>query len=229
MIFRKFISNRNEKTVINANKPIYLGLAILSLSKIRIYEYWYDDMKPKYGDNIKLCYMDPDSFIMHVKTEEFYEDIANDVEKNYDTSNYIFERPLQIGKNKKVIGLMKDKLGGKIMEEFVGLRPKCYSYLMNDDKADKKAKGTKKCMIKRCLKFDNYSECLKEKKKILRSQQRFKSDSHDVYTEEIDKIALSYNDDKRLIAFDGITTYPYGIGAGILCKQELLSKVSREC
>ena len=229
MIFRKFISNRNEKTVINANKPIYLGLAILSLSKIRIYEYWYDNMKPKYGDNIKLCYMDPDSFIMHVKTEEFYEDIANDVEKNYDTSNYIFERPLQIGKNKKVIGLMKDKLGGKIMEEFVGLRPKCYSYLMNDDKADKKAKGTKKCMIKRCLKFDNYSECLKEKKKILRSQQRFKSDGHDVYTEEIDKIALSYNDDKRLIAFDGITTYPYGIGAGILCKQELLSKVSREC
>ena len=115
------------------------------------------------------------------------------------------------------------------MEEFVGLRRKCYSYLMNAGKVDIKTKGTKKCMIKRCLMFDNYSECLKEKKKILRSQQRFKSDGHDVYTEEINKISLSYNDDIRLIAFDGITTYPYGISARILCKQELLSKVSRKC
>ena len=109
-----------KKTIIKANNPIYLGLAILSLSKIRMYEHWYDDMKPKYGDNIKLCDMDTDSFIMHVKTEDFYEDIANDVEKNYDTSNYTCERPLPIGKNKKVIGFMKDELGGKIMQEFVG-------------------------------------------------------------------------------------------------------------
>ena len=159
MVLKKFISNRNEKTVIRANKPIYLGLAILALSKMKMYEYWYDDMKPKY--KVKLCYMDTDSFIMHVKTEDFYKDIANDVEKNYDTSNYTVESPLPIGKNKKVIGLMKDELGGKIMEEFVGLRPKCYSYLM-DGRVDKKAKGTKKCVIKRCLMFDNYSECLKE-------------------------------------------------------------------
>ena len=92
-----------------------------------------------------------------------------------------------------------------------------------------KTKGTKKCVMNRWLLFDNYSERLKEKKKILRSQQRFKSDGHDVYTEEINKIALSYNDDKRLIAFDENTTYPYGISAGILCKQELLSKASRKC
>ena len=168
--------------------------------------------------------LDTDSFIMHVKTGDFYKDIANNVEKNYDTSNYTCERPLSIGKNKKKIGLLNDELGGKIMEEFVGLKPKCYSYLMNDGKVDKKAKGTKKRVIKRCLISDNYMECLKEKKKILRSQQRFKSDGHDVYTEEINKIALSYNDDKRSIAFDGITTYPYGIGAGILCKQELYLK-----
>ena len=68
-----------------------------------------------------------------------------------------------------------------------------------------------------------------KKKKILRKQQRFRSDKHDIYTEEINKVALSFNDDKRLISYDGITTYPYGIGAGILCKQELLSKVSRKC
>ena len=108
-----------KKKIIKPNKPIYLGLAILSLSKTRIYEYWYDHMKLKYSDNIKLCYMDTDSFIMHGKTEDFYEDIANDVEKNYDTSNYTVERPLPIGTNKKVIGLMKDELGGKIMKEFI--------------------------------------------------------------------------------------------------------------
>ena len=119
-------------------------------------------MKPKYGDKVKLCYMD-----MEIKTEDFYKDIANDVEEKYDTSNYISERPLPIGKDKKKIGLMKDELGGRIMEEFVGLRPKCCSYLMDDGKVDKKAKGTKTCVIKRNLMFDNYLECLKEKKKIL--------------------------------------------------------------
>ena len=116
-------------------------------------------------------------------------------------------------KNREKIGLMKDELGGKIMEEFMGLKSKCYSYLIDDGKVDKKAKGTKKCIIKRNLLFDNYLECLKEKKKILRSQQRFKSDRHDVFTEEINKVALSFNDDKRLIAYDGITTYSYGTGA----------------
>ena len=101
--------------MIKANKPIYLGLAILALSRIKMYQYWYDDMKPKYGDNVKLCYMDTGSFIMHIKTDNFYNDIANDVEKKYDTSNYTCERPLPMGKNKKLIGLMKDELGGKIM------------------------------------------------------------------------------------------------------------------
>ena len=81
-------------------------------------------MKPKYGDNVKLCHMDTDSFIMHIKTEDFYKDIANDVEERIDTSNYEVNGPLPIGKNKKVIGLMKDELGGKSMTEFVALRPK---------------------------------------------------------------------------------------------------------
>ena len=152
------------------------------------------------------CYMDMDSFIMHIKTEDFYKDIADDVEKINDMSNYTCERPLPMGKNKKVIGLMKDELGGKIMREFLFY----HTYLMDDGKVDKKAQGTKKCVIKRCLKFNDYFECLKEKKKILRSQQRFKSDEHNIYTAEINKVALLFNDDKRLIADDGMTTYPYG-------------------
>ena len=97
-----------------------------------MYEFWYDYMKPKYGDNVTLCYMDTDSFIIHIKTEDFYKDIANDVEKRFDTLNYEVSRPLPTGKNKKVIGLMKDELGGKIMTEFVALRPKTYAYLSYD-------------------------------------------------------------------------------------------------
>ena len=110
-----------RKTKVKMNKPVYLGISILDIRKTLMYEFWYDYIKPEYGDNVKLCYMNTDSFMMHIKTEDFYEDIANDVEKRFDTSNYDVDRPLPIGKNKKVIGLMKDGLGGKIMTEFVAL------------------------------------------------------------------------------------------------------------
>ena len=214
-----------KKTKIKKNKPIYLGLSILEISKILMYELWYDYMKPKYGDNVKLCYMDTDSFIMYTKTEDFYKDVANDVEKRFDTSNYEVDRPLPTGKNKKVIELMKDKLGGKIITEFVALRPKTSSYFTDDCKEDKKAKGTKKFVTKRELKFNNYKDCLLNDKVVLKSEQRFKSERHDVYTESVNKIALSYNDDKKLTTFDKITTYPYGTNAGKVCKTELLNKV----
>ena len=154
-----------------------------------MYEFWYDYMKPKYNVNVKLCYMDTDSFIMNVKTNDFYKDIANDVEKRFDTSNYEVNRPLPTGKNKKLIGLLKDELGGKIITEFVTLRPKTYSYLTDDGKEDKKAKGTKKCVIKRMIKFNDYKNYLPKDKVILKSQQRFISKKHNVYTENINKIA----------------------------------------
>ena len=108
------------------NKHVNLGLSILGNSKTLMYELWYDYMKLKYGDSVKLCYMDTDSFIMHIEIENFYKDIADNVEKRFDTPNYEVNRPLPTGKNKKVIGLMKDELGGKIMTEFVALRPKAY-------------------------------------------------------------------------------------------------------
>ena len=125
-------------------------------------------------------------------------------------SNYEVNRPLPTEKNKKVIGLMKDELGGKIITEFVTLRPKTYSYLINDCKEDKKAKGTKKCVIKRMIKFTNYKNCLLKDAVILKSQQRFISKKHDAYTENINKIVLSNNDDKRIVLSDKITSYPYG-------------------
>ena len=133
-----------KRTKFKMNKPIYLGLSILDISNMLMYEFWYDYMKPKYNDNVKLCYMDTDCFVMHIKTKDYYKDIANDVEDRFDTSNHEVNRQLPTGKNKKVIGLMKDELGEKAITEFVALRPKTYSYLTDDCKENKKAKGTKK-------------------------------------------------------------------------------------
>ena len=140
----------------------------------------------------------------------FTKDLSYDVDKRFDTSNYECNRPLPTGKNKKVIGLMKDELGGKTITEFITLRPKTYSYLTDDGILDKKAKGTKKCVIKRIIKFDDYKNCLLSDEILLKSQQRFISKKHDVYTEDINKIVLSNDDDKRIVSSDKNTSYPYG-------------------
>ena len=199
-----------RRTKVKMNKSIYLGLSILEISKLLMYEFCYDYIKPKFGESVKLCYMDTDSFIMNTKTKNFYKDVANDVEKRFGTSNYECDRPLPTGKNKNVIGLMKDQLGGRVITEFVALRPKTYSYLTDDCRADEKAKQTKKCVIKIMIIFNDYKNCLLNGEVVLKSQQRFKSKGHKVYTENINKIALRINDDKRLIASDKITSCPYG-------------------
>ena len=159
-----------KKTKVKMIKPVYIGLPILEISKTLMYEFWYDYMKPKYGDNVKLYYMDTDSFIIPIKTEDFYKDIADDAEKRFDTSKYDDECDKQLpkGKNKTLIGLMKDELGGeKIMTKFIALTPKSYSYLMDNGGSDKKAKGTKKFGIKLRRKFNDYKDCLLNNEIIL--------------------------------------------------------------
>ena len=212
-----------KKAEVKMNKPIYLGQAILDISKTLMYEFWYDYLKPKYGDNVKLCYTDTDSFVIHVKTEDFYKDIADDVDKWFDTSKYDKDdnRPLPTGENKAVIGMFKDKLKGKIMTEFIVFRAKTYAYLTDDDTEHKKAKGTKKCVIKRELAFKNYKDSLFNNEIVIKSQHRVRSDHHKVYAEEVNKIALSSNDDKRIQTFDRITTYPYGTNAFKVCENEM--------
>ena len=138
---------------------------------------------------------------------------------NYDENN---KRPLPIGKNKKVPGLFKDELGGKIITEVVPIRPKTCAYLIDDGSAHKKAKGKKKYVIKQKLIFKNYTDCLSNNKNVYRSQQRFNSYNHNVYTEEVNKIVLSNNDDKRIQTFDGIETYSYGINAFKACESEMI-------
>ena len=215
-----------KKTKVKMNKPIYLRMSRLHISKILMYEFLWDCIKPNYQDRAKLCYMHTDSFIIHVTTEDFYKDIANDVKQRFDTYNYDKndKRSLPIGKSKIVIGLSKDELGGMIMIEFVGFRGKTYAYLTDDASEHKKANGTKTCLIKRQLTFKKYKDCQSSNEIILKSQQRFKSDYHNVYTEQINEIALSSNDDKRLQTFDKIATYPYGTKASEVCEINMLSK-----
>ena len=181
---------------------MYLGQAIdiLDLSKIVMYEFHYDYMKPKYGNNLKLCYMDTDSLVYCIKTEDFYEDIVNDVETRFNTSGYDKRDagPLPIGLNKKVIGLMKDELGGKIMTEFIALRPKLYAYRKLDGAEDKKCEGIKKCVLKKTLSFNVYKECLFNSvgKSIYGSQLMLRNRNHEVHMVQVNKIVLNRDDDK---------------------------------
>ena len=135
-----------------------------------------------YGDKIRLCYTDTNSFVMHIKTDDFYKDISADIDKWFDTSNFnkndSNNRPLEIGKNKKVLVKLKDGIGGKIMTAFVALRSKTYSFLIDEytDEGyeknrivDKKAKGTKKCVVRKEILFNNYLDSLFKNKILYRS------------------------------------------------------------
>ena len=237
-ISKHVLAMEMKKIEVKINKPIYLGQAVLDLSKTLMFEFWYDYLKPMYGDKIRLCYTDTDSFIMHIKTGDFYKDISADVDKWFDTSNFNKNdnRPSEIGKNKKVLGKFKEELGGKIMTKFVALRAKTYSFLIDEytdedyEKnriVNKKAKGTKKCVVKREILFNNYLDSLFKNKVLYRLQQRFRSDHHKVYTEEVNKIALSSNDDKRIQTFDKVITYPYGTNVFKVCENEMLLKKNK--
>ena len=191
------------------NKPVNLGQAILDLSKIVMYEFHYDYMKQKYiNDNLTLCYMDTDSLIYSIKTDDFHKDIADDVKDRFDTSGYNPDMPLPVGLNKKVIGLMKDELGEEIMTEFVTLRPKMYVYKTGESES-KKCKGIKKCVVRPTISFEDYKNCLLSGEASYRSQLMFRSSKHEVRTLEVNKLAPSRDDDKR-ITVNGINNLARG-------------------
>ena len=175
----------------------------------------------------KLCYIDTDSFIIHIETEDFYEYIANDVDRWFDISGYDEndKRPLPVCKNKKVSGFFKDELNEKIMEKLCGPRPKTYAFRIDDDNntEKKKAKGTKKCVRKRRLKFTDFYDSVFKNETILRSQHRFKCDHHIVYTEQVNKIAISSYDDKRIQTHDKVTTYPHETSVFKVCASEQIA------
>ena len=220
------------KIKVMMNKPVYLGQAILDLSKIVMYEFHYDYMLLKYArgvgtayeDNLKLCYMDTDSLVYHIKTEDFFADIADDVPTRFNTFGYC-TRPLPIGKNKEVIGLMKDELGGAIMTEFIALRPKLYSFRKLDGAEDNKCKGIKKCVVKRTLFFYDYKNCLLNptNESVYRPQLMFRSKKHKVHTTEVNKVALDRNDDKQIAKKDGISILAHDHKS--LCWSPLLGEI----
>ena len=183
---------------VTLNKPIYLGQAILDLSKTLMYNFHYGYVKPKYGDRARLLFRDTDSLCYRIQTEDFYEDIAEDVPKWFDTSNYPKGHPIG-GANKKVLGMMKDEAGGETIFEFVGLRSKLYAYKMDDGKADKKCKGVKKAVVKNSITFENYKDCLFNKVTHRAKFNTLRSRRHEITTECITKVTLSANDDKRYI------------------------------
>ena len=200
-----------HKKKVVLNKPIYLGMSILDLSKTLMYDFHYNYIMKKYGENAELLFTDTDSLMYEIKTKDFYKDISPDVENMFDTSNYPKEHPsgIKTGINKKVIGMMKDECGGKQIEEFVGLRSKLYSYRMNESK-EKKCKGVKKNVIKKEITFQNYKDCLFEEKEETRKMNLIRHREHNLYGETIEKIALSSKDDKRIIFENKIDMMAYG-------------------
>ena len=201
-----------KKTKLDFDKPVYLGMCILDLSKTLMYDFHYNYIKKKYGDKAKLLLTDTDSLMYEIQTEDFYKDINKDVKDKFDTSDYPFDHPSGIpsGINKKVLGMFKDEANGNIIDEFVGLRAKLYSYKMFEGKESKKCKGVKKSVVKKNITHEDYKTCLTTGNEQLRKQNIIRSYKHEVYNEEVNKIALSANDDKRYILEDGINTLALG-------------------
>ena len=213
-IFNKnLVSVHMKKTSLTMVKPVYLGMCILDLSKTIMFDFHYQYIKSKYGDKAKLLFSDTDSLMYEIETEDFYKDISGDVKDIFDTSDYPENHPSGIptGINKKVLGKMKDEAAGKIIKEFVGLRAKLYSYKMYEGEEEiKKCKGIKKQVVQSSISHEDYKTCLLTGKEQLRKQNILRSYNHEVYTEEVNKVALSALDDKRYILSDGIHTLAWG-------------------
>ena len=203
-----------KKTELKFDKPVYLGMSILDLSKTLMYDFHYNYIyiKWKYGGKAKLLFTDTDSLMYEIETEDFYKDISADVKYRFDTSDYPPDHPSGIpsGFNKKVLGTFKDEAAGKVIDEFVGLRPKLYSYKMLEGEERKKCKGVKKSTVKKSNAHEDYKKCLFTGKEQLQKMNIIKSHMHEVYTEEVNKVALCPIDDKRHILKDGARTLSLG-------------------
>ena len=201
-----------KKTKLVFNKPVYLGMCILGLSKTLIYDFHYNYIEQKYGDKAKLLFTDTDSLMYEIQTEDFYKDISADVKRRFDTSDCPPNHPSGIPSrfNKKVLSMFKDEAGGNVIDEFVGLRAKLYSYKMFVGEESKKCKGVQKSVVKKSITHEDYKKCLFTGKEQLRRLNIIRSHRHAVYTEEVNKIALCPSDDKRHILKDGVHTVALG-------------------
>ena len=197
---------QNHKEIVLLNKLIYVGMAVLDLSKWLMYDFYYNHLKKLYTHNIRLLYTDTDSLIVHVQTDDLYKDMSLNADL-YNTSNYSPDHPLFSTANKKVIGKFKDELGGRLMTEFIGLRPKMYSYV--GEESGKRAKGVKKYILQNGITHEDYKKCLFEKEVFHRDMPGLRSYNHVIKGETVQKVALAPLDTKRYI-LDGISTLAFG-------------------
>ena len=200
-----------KKTEVYFKKPIYVGQAILDLSKTLMFDFHYNYIKDKFGDEAELLFTDTDSLMYFIQTEDFYQDIKQDIKIKFDTSNYPEKHPsgIKTGVNKKVIRKFKDEAAGKQITHFVGLRPKLYSFKVEEKGETRKAKGVKKNVIKNSLAFEDYKKCLFSEEEVMKEMNIIRSENHDIFSMTVNRLALSANDDKRLICPNKIDTLAF--------------------
>ena len=205
---KNLIAAHMKKTEVYFNKPVYVGQAILDLSKTLMFDFHYNYIKEKYDTKAELLFTDTDSLMYRIQTDDFYKDISKDVKSKFDTSDYPQSHPSGIptGLNKKVIGMFKDEVAGKQITHFIGLRPKLYSFKIEDGKNVKKCKGIKKSVVSKGITFEHYFDCLFTGDKQMRSMKIIQSRNHNIYSKEVNKIALSCDDDKRLVQSNKVDT-----------------------
>ena len=197
-----------KKTEVYFNKPIFVGQAILDISKTLMFDFHYNYLRKKYNNKAELLFTDTDKLMYLIQTDDFYHDIKKDVKKKFDTSGYpdIHPSGIKTGVNEMEIGKFKDETGGKQITHFVGLRPKLYSYKVEEEGEIRKAKGVKKNVVEKSLTFEDYKKCLLSEEDLMKEMNVIRSENHDIYSMTINKVALSANDDKRLICENKIDT-----------------------
>ena len=206
---RNLLAIHLKKTEVYFNKPVYVGQAILDLSKLLMFDFHYNFIQKKYSyKKARLLFTDTDSLMYELKTEDFYVDIKDDIKKRFDTSDFQqgHESGIISGVNKKVIGMFKDEVAGRQITKFVGLRPKLYSFKIEESNTNKKCKGIKKNVVKKKIEFEDYVRCLFFSEKQMRTMNIIRSENHDIYSKEVNKLALSSDDDKRILCKDKVNT-----------------------
>ena len=198
-----------HKSKLVLNRPVYVGMSILDLSKHLMYDFYYNQLKTHFGESCQLLYTDTDRLLLEIETEDVYKDMAQN-QTLYDTSAYPQDHPLYSLANKKVLGKLKDECAGRAIAEYVGLRPKMYSIVEAGGINTKKAKGVKKNVVKKHIRHEQYKEALFEKQTFRHGMDVLRSERHRIYGQHLNKVSLSPYDSKRWITKNGVDTLAYG-------------------
>lgn len=197
-----------NRVKVKLDKPIYIGMTVLDLSKHTMYDFYYNHLKKLYGDNVQLQMTDTDSFLFYCETSDLFKDMY-DYSHLFDTSDFPKDHFLQSNINKKVMGKMKSETNEKCISEYCGLRSKMYAFKC-DNKEDKRAKGISKVVVDKDLRLQHYVTTLFSETQLKSQMHTIRSHNHEIYIEKVTKVGLSCFDDKRYLLDDGIKSLAYG-------------------